>query len=57
MPVSCIITVTSYTPSSVAPIKPAERQAANAPKVAITSSFAIKPVIAATANTQPFAFS
>ncbi len=54
MPVAPIMATTSVMPSSVAIYEPATA-AASVPNVAMTFSFATKPVRAATANTQPFA--
>ena len=53
MPVLLIMRAASATPSSV-PSKPGAIIAASTEKVAITFSFAMSPVIAATANTQPY---
>ena len=53
IPVFCAIVTTSAAPST--PISPlnATNNAESVPMVAITFSFAIKPVTAATTNTQP----
>ena len=57
MPVALIISVTAIKPPSASTsIIPPTMQAARVPNVAITFSFAIRPVIAATANTQPKLF-
>ena len=61
--VTLTICITESTPSNALsginiPLVPASNEiaVANVPNVAITFSFAIKPVIAATANTQPNEF-